>query len=104
MTTQPFPNDDSSAAAQAARLLFVNTSTSSDFDDDDTAPVAGITIRIPATYVARLQVLARNGRVSRNTMAQLVMKAGFESIFCLLPPEYLEDMQEEIIAEYQSKN
>ena len=101
---QPFPNDDTTAAAQAARLLFVNPATASDFDEDDAAPISGITIRIPATHIARLQVLARNAKVSRNTMAQLVLKAGFESIFGLLPPELVEDLQEEIITEYQSKN
>ena len=101
---EPFPNDDRTAAAQAARLLFVNPATASDFDPDDTAPISGITIRIPATQIARLQVLARNAKVSRNTMAQLVLKAGFENIFGLLPPETVEDLQQEIIAEYQSKN
>jgi hypothetical protein len=104
MTTRPFPNDERSAAAQAARLLFVNPPTGSDQDPDEGAPIAGITVRIPATYIARLQVLAEYGKVSRNTMAQLVMKAGFESIFELLPPEMVEELHAAILAEYQSRN
>lgn len=100
----PFPNDDKSAAAQAARLLFVNPATDSDFDGDDDVPITGITVRIPATYVARLQVLARNGGVSRNAMAQLILKAGFQSVFALLPPEQAAELMDEVHHEYESNH
>lgn len=100
--TRPFPNDDPSAASQAARLLFVNPDIPQDYDPDDLAPITGITLRIPATVVARLQVLATNAGVSRNVMAQLILKAGFESVFSLLPEEEVERLQEEISEAYQS--
>lgn len=102
MSRSLFPNDDPSAAAQAARLLFVNPQTNSDIDDDENAPLFSMTVRIPATHVARLTVLARHSKVSRNAMTQLVLKAGFESIFSLLPPEFAQEMQEEIMTEYAS--
>ena len=100
--TQPFPNDSPSAASQAARLLFVNPDAPSDYDPDDIAPVTGITLRLPSTVVARLQVLATNGNVSRNVMAQLILKAGMESVFSLLPEEEVERLHEEILEAYQS--
>ena len=100
--TQPFPNDSSSAASQAARLLFVNPDIPEDYDPDDVAPITGITLRIPSTVVARLQVLATNAGVSRNTMAQLILKAGFESVFALLPEDKVESLREEILEAYQS--
>ena len=97
-----FPNDDNTAAAQAARLLFINPETNSDYDPDWASPLMGITIRVPASYVARLQVLARSGNVSRNAMAQLVMKAGFDSIFSLLPNEFAENLMVGVVNEIKA--
>ena len=99
MILKIFPNNDRDAASQAARLLFVNPDTDADFDPDHAAPITGITLRLPTTYVARLQVLAVNAKVSRNTMAQLVLKAGFDSVFSLLPPEVAEKLMVEVINE-----
>lgn len=96
---KPFPTDGGGAAEMAARLLFVNPP---EVDDDDSSPICGITIRIPATYLARLNVLAKHGGVSRNAMVQLILKAGFESVFALLPPEFAEELMEQVISEYES--
>lgn len=81
------------AARIAARMV------QDEVDDDGLGELFSMSIRVPETVRASMDVMARHLGVSRNTVAIDLLRAGIQDVLSRLPDEFANELLSEVGSE-----
>ena len=82
-----------SPAEEVARLFF---QTEEDDEHDDRAGIAAFSVRAPASRLAHIDAMARHASVSRNEMANELLRVGISAVLAALPDPIRDEIYEDV--------
>jgi hypothetical protein len=84
-----------SPAEELARLFYKEV-----HDDDEADPLSGnfsFSCRVPIDLVIKIDCLAAHSELSRNAMANELLRVGISSLFAALPDPIRDEINESIV-------